>query len=232
MKVPADYLGSRIDYWDSKRRGLGVRVDLGGRKVWFIMYRHKGVKRRLVLGVYQAHTGAVVDMSLAAARRAADAAFGKLARGKDPAGEKPAMEAPAVDGDTFEKIAALYLQARKKNLRERSWREYSRAVNHDLLPVWRHRIASSITRTDVKAVVAGMEERGAITLANRTISLVSGIFNWAIKEELLTTNPATRMDRSTEQPRRVTLNDDEVRALWRALDQEPFGSGHTFGCAS
>jgi integrase len=227
VRVPADYPGTRIDYWDTKRRGFGLRVSgTSGRqsdtKIWFIMYRCRGVKRRLNLGVYQGEPGGPVIMKLAKARSEAEAAFGKLAEDKDPAGEKPATDGPVIHGDTFEKIAALYLQERKKNLREGSWKEYERGLNHDLLPVWRHRIASTITRADVKAVVASIEQRGAITLANRTISLVSGIFNWAIKEELLTANPATKMERWTEHPREVTLDDNEVRTLWMTLDQKPF----------
>jgi integrase len=221
LKVPADYLGSRLDYWDTKRRGLGLRVDLAGRKVWSIMYRHKGVKRRLVLGVYQAHIGAVVDMSLADARRAADAAFGELARGKDPAGEKVAPVRPAVDGDTFSKLAALYIQACIQTKRERTWREYERTIKHDLLPVWGSRLARDISRADIKAVVTGIQNRGKASMANRLIATIGGFFSWCVKEELLTVHPAHHLDKTPELPREIVLSDNELRALWQRLDHEP-----------
>ncbi len=228
-KVPVDYPGTRIDYWDTKRRGLGLRVDISGYKVWCILYRHGGVKRRLVLGAYQiivmGEDGLLAEragMSLAEARKQANIAFGKLAQGIDPAGEKAAAEAPAVDGDTFEKLAGLYIQACRETKREGTWKEYARTINHDLMPAWGGRIAKDISRADVKAVVAAVRGRGAATMANRLIVVISGFFSWCIKEELLTVHPSRRLDQTKEHPRQVTLSDDEIRALWRALDGEGF----------
>src|SRR5579883_2360196 len=42
----------QIDYWDSASPGLGLRVSQGGSRVWVVMARGGGRKRRITLGAY------------------------------------------------------------------------------------------------------------------------------------------------------------------------------------
>ncbi len=73
--------GARLDYWDTKVRGLGLRVsaDSQGRvsRVWTLMYRTGGRQRRFKLGNYPA-------LKLAEARDQATIRQGQIAKGENP----------------------------------------------------------------------------------------------------------------------------------------------------
>jgi integrase len=75
--------------FDGELRGFGVRVTIGGEKVFLFQYRRGTVLRRLRLGRYG-------DLTPAQARKLAEAARGEVAAGRDPAGERrQAMAAEA-----------------------------------------------------------------------------------------------------------------------------------------
>jgi len=89
----------------------------------------------------------------------------------------------------------------------------------ELLPVWQHRKLAEITRRDVRDLLAKIVERPAPIMANRVWALVNRIFNFAIEQDWLDTgNPATRITKQTETSRGRVLTDDELRALWTALE--------------
>ena len=57
--------------------------------------------------------------------------------------------------------------------------------------------------------------------ANRTLALISKIFNFGIDQEIVEINPAQRVKPpAKERSRNRVLKEDEIRALWRVLDQE------------
>jgi integrase len=89
------------------------------------------------------------------------------------------------------------------------------------MPAWAPRIASSLTRADVKTVIGAIEQRGSTVMANRTAALVGAMFGWWIKEGLLAINPATKLDRTPETPPKRILSDPEIRELWLALNRQP-----------
>jgi integrase len=87
------------------------------------------------------------------------------------------------------------------------------------LPAWRNRKAGDISRREVKALIQGIAERGAGVMANRTLALISKIFNFAVEEEVVSVNPAYRVPKATkEQSRSRVLTEDEIKAVWLALD--------------
>src|SRR4051794_25188865 len=68
----------RIEVWDGKMPGFGVRVSGTGTKTFILLYRHRGRPRRLSLGRWPI-------VSLATARQKARAALQALDLGTDPA---------------------------------------------------------------------------------------------------------------------------------------------------
>jgi integrase len=72
----------------------------------------------------------------------------------------------------------------------------------------------------VKAVIKAITKRGAPIVANRTHEVVRKMFNYAIDEEMIAANPAARIQRNAENSRERVLINDEIRALWTALDGE------------
>ena len=54
---------------------------------------------------------------------------------------------------------------------------------------WGRRPISSITRRDVVALLDAIVDRGVPVTANRTLTVVRKMFNWAIERSLIETSP-------------------------------------------
>lgn len=63
--------------------------------------------------------------------------------------------------------------------------------------------------------------RGAPIGANRARAVISKIFSWAVKRNLVENNPCAGVERpSPENQRDRALTADEIRKLWAVLDEE------------
>ncbi len=195
------------DYWDDILRGFGVRVSYGGRRAFVVRHRVNNRLRRLTLGPYP-------DLSLHEARRKAREVLGDVARGDDPAQDKQERR----DAETFRGLAKAYLELAQK--RHRSWKEEERIINKDLLPDFGHRLLVDIRRRDVRDHVEAIaRKRDAPIMANRTLGVLSRMFNFALDREWIEANPAARIpDPGEERSRDRVLRDDELRELWTALE--------------
>ena len=194
------------DHWDDRLRGFGVRVSYGGRRAFVLRYCVNNRLRRLTLGPYP-------DLSLHDARRRAREVLGDVARGDDPAQDKQERR----DAETFRGLAKAYLEMAEK--RHRSWHEEARIINKDLLPEFGHRLLVDIRRRDVREHVEAIaRKRDAPIMANRTLAVLSCMFNYALDREWIEANPAARIPSpGEERSRDRVLNDDELRELWAAL---------------
>ena len=197
------------DYWDEGMPRFGVRVHHTGRKTFMVRYDAGGKKRRFTLGTFP-------SLSLADARDKAKVIIGRIARGEDPQAEKNADR----KAETFAELAAEYLERHAKQ-KKRRWREDERILRVDLLPHWKRRKAKKIGRRDVAEVLDGIVGRGSPIMANRTKALISKIYNFGIGRDIVEHNPClgVAMPARERQSDRV-LSEDEIRAVWRALDDE------------
>ena len=200
----------QVDYWDAGLPGFILRVSYGGKKAWCVSYRHEGRKRRLTLGTYPA-------LSLADARVKAGDALREVAHSKDPAADKEAYR----EAETFGELANLFLEKHSKKSKK-SWRVDERAFKRDLLPRFRHRRASSISRKEVIRLLDDIVDRGAPIQANRTLEILRKMYNWAMSRDIVEANPCAGVARPAEEHQRDrVLTDDEIKVVWNALDHEP-----------
>jgi integrase len=88
-------------------------------------------------------------------------------------------------------------------------------VERHTLPRWGKLQAASLTRGDVKAMMARMIE--APILANQVLAAVSAIFSWGVKEEIVTTNPCKLVERNPVKSRERVLSDSELPKFWKAF---------------
>ena len=89
-----------------------------------------------------------------------------------------------------------------------------------LVTRWGNRKVKDITRRDVRELLDEIAARAPI-MANRTLALVRKMFNFAIERDWLEANPCHMVKRpAPEQQRDRVLSEDEIRALWKALDGE------------
>ena len=166
--------------WDTQQRGLALRVQPTGSRSWVTVYNRHGRTRWLTIGNADA-------IGLADARMMAAEAMLAVAKGKDPAAERKAERGAG----TFAELATKYVEQHAKK-HNRSWRQASALVERFAIPRWGKLQASSITRGDVKQMMARIE---APIVANQTLAAVSAIFSWGVKEEIVAANPCKLVDR-------------------------------------
>jgi hypothetical protein len=127
-----------IVYFGADEPGLTLRLSEHGRKTWSCLYRAQGSRRlrRLTLGTYPAVT-------LADARRLAlENRYSVQVNGESPADAKAAWK----EIKSFGELAAWYLKEYATK-RKRSWKEDRRILDKELLPAWRDRKASDVSRS-------------------------------------------------------------------------------------
>ncbi len=189
--------------WDDLQRGLALRVQPTGSKAWKCVYSRHGRPRWL-------HLGDANAIGLADARTLAAEAMLAVARGKDPAAEKRAERGAG----TFTELHERYLEQHAKK-HNKSWPQADALIRRHALPYWGKLQASTITRGDVKAMMARIE---APIVANQTLAAVSAIFSWAVKEEHVAANPCKLVDRNPTKSRERVLAESEVPQFWAAFD--------------
>jgi integrase len=191
--------------WDTLQRGFALSVQPTGHKAYKVVYSHQGRVRWLHLGDVQA-------IGLSDARKLANHVMLQVAEGKDPQAERKAARSAA----TFADLAARYLDeyARKHN---RSWAQADALVRRHLLPRWGSLPATSITKADVKAMMAHIK---APVLANQTLAAASAIFSWAVREEVgrVKANPCSHVQRNEVRSRERVLSTSELPLFWAAFD--------------
>ena len=209
----------REDYWDNKLPGFGVRISPEGTNTFFVMYRFAGVRRRMNLGRYP-------ELPVADARKQANDALNKVRDGKDPVQEKKAEEAKArrerLEAKTFSQLAKRYVEEYAK-IRKKSWAEDEWILDKYLKPEFGTLNVKEITRTHVRSFLRSIATRTPVQ-ANRIQSCLRKLFNWALDNEIvnLENNPATHIEPpgGKEKPKERALNDDELKAVWKALEKE------------
>ena len=208
------------EYRDRTVKGLTLRLSAGGKKTWTVQYRVNGRTRRFTLGRYDV-------FSLADARKRAREALYEVAVGKDPAADKH----DALHAETFADLAKEYMERHGKF--KRSWREDQRMLygsphkkrtgKRPHVPIvrrWGTMKVREITRRHVRDLLDDISVRAPIQ-ANRVLAVVRKMFNFAIERDWLDVNPCVMIKRVVkEQARDRVLSEDEVRAVWSALDQE------------
>jgi integrase len=190
--------------------GLYVVVQPSGRRGFCVRYRFNGVPKKLTLPN---------GVTLAQARKlAADAMF-EVARNNDPAETKKAAQAKAAAAakDTLRAICEEYQRRDGKNLRTAK----VRADNLERLvyPVLGSRQIDSIKRSEIVRLLDKIEDKNGPRQADIMLALLGRIFNWHAGRSDEFRSPIVRgMKRckAKERERSRILNDDELRAVWRA----------------
>jgi integrase len=232
LKQPAR---GRLTVPDTKEKLLWLRVTEKGVKSWLIRYRVKGARaadgrpapqRYFVPGTYP-------DVTLEEAREAAREIRAAAKKGVDLIEQRKReveeAQKAASSGRTVRDLAADYVEKFCK-IHHRQWVDAERRLKNHVLPTIGDRPAKDITKADVAALLNVLEhDKGLRHQVNRTRTTLSGMFRYAREEAVwgVTSNPVLETRRRKfEDERDRTLTDDELKAIWRALDAlpEPGGS--------
>jgi integrase len=202
----------RIFLWDEELNGFGVAAFRGGKKTYFIQYRHHGRTRRYAIGE---HGTLTPDEAREKARRDLAA----VAKGEDPIDtRRKEREVP-----TFEKASGDFMAAFKRQIdagekKETTYKAYRITLDEHILPQIGLRRLADVIDTDVKRLHRSLAAKKYT--ANKVLALISSIWNWAAEEKLgvaKQNNPTAEVKPYKAEGRERYLTTDELSRLGDAL---------------
>ena len=222
--------GKRIELWDEQTPGLCLRVSaVRGKqnRVWVWRYRAiDGRQPRLKLADYSD------KHSLKWAREEVEELRVRVRKGEDPAGaaRKAKATARAEPLKTFNDLADAFLNGsekgywkpRKKQKRASTIARERAVLKRNLRPILGEMRLEEIDRRTIRKILNDMMDRDIGAQTNKTHAVVRQVFAYAVAQERVAVNPAVGIDKpATEKPRKRTLTDAELKALWGILTDPP-----------
>ena len=200
---------------DTEVKGFVARRLPSGVVTYGLRYRVAGKQRWLALGVH----GRITPDT---ARRLAKKRSGEVADGRDPAVERKKEEARAkvARASTVDALLDTFLDRHvRKNLRSAG--EVERVFGKYVRPRMGDKSIYDLRRRDIVEMLDGIEDDNGPVMADRTLAHLRKAFKWqAARDDTFLPPIVSGMARTkpTERARKRVLTDDEVRALWAALD--------------
>jgi integrase len=195
--------------WDIAVIGFGARRQ-ANLVHYYVRYRINGTQVVRSIGRHGALTPDT-------ARARAKQLLGTVAGGTDP------FQAQ-LGGEGFAVAVERYLERKRSSLKPTSFAEAARYLRGLSAPLHSLRLAQ-IDRRKIAALLGEIETSSGPVARNRLRSALSAFFAWCITEGLIDVNPVAGTAKADEGgSRERVLTHDELRALWRALDDGPFSS--------
>ena len=186
-------------------RGLQLRLTSSGKRTWSLQYRFNCRMLKTTIGEWPA-------VSVAEARKIADAERLKLAKGLDPQAEKKNAKIKGLSFQAaWERFDALYIAEKKP----KTAKEYRRSARVDLLPRFKSLALKDVTKSDIVALIDNIRRRAPV-MANRTLSLLSKFYSWCLGKDYVEKSLTLGIPKAKEAERDRVLSIDELRAIYRA----------------
>ncbi|MGQ0621393.1 MAG: tyrosine-type recombinase/integrase [Panacagrimonas sp.] len=190
---------------DAGMKGLSLRVQPSGAKTWVLRGHLPDRTRRTTVG----------DARLLTVDQASARAHVLLSHGEAP--PPPPVEV----SPRFREFAKLHRARRKDQWKKTTLQSYDSYMKSTLLPAFRRKRLSEITRATVARWFHKYSRR-APGGANRALDVLKELFNRAKEWEAVPvtyTNPCLRIKRNRRPPRGRLLNHDALTKLGAALDR-------------
>ena len=189
----------------------GLLLDVGAKKAsWRLRFRPRPGAEK------QTHTigdARIVELS-DAIRKAEELLRGLLLEGKDPRADL--RPTGSTFGDAFDDWLERHAKVHKK---PRSWAGDEKLYHRHIKARLGCDILRTIDRTRVVEVLDDIAKKATPIQANRTQSVISAVFSWALDEGRTESHPALRIrKRGAEKARELVMTDSELRSFWRALE--------------
>ena len=201
----------------SDERGLFLLVTPSGGKWWRLKYRLNGKEKSLSLGVYP-------DVSLADAREKRDQARKVIAANSDPSELRKANKASKTENtiNSFEVITRIWLKNYAANLSKATSDKNLRLFERDIFPWIGAKPIAELKPKDILDAARRIEARGAVDTAKRAIQLCGQVFQQAVIDEKVMSDP-TRDIRRAIKPLKdkhfaSITEPKEVAEFLRAID--------------
>lgn len=166
---------------------LRLMIRPTGTKVWQFPYKFNGKNNVVTLGKYGEREGFV---SLADARKIRDEIRDLLSRGLDPNKNKKSkkQEAIARAENTFEAIAEEWRN--KQSWTDKHSKNIKSRLEKDVYPIIGWKGIKEVTIQDILQILRNIEQRNAVSVAQRINGYCTEIFDYALVMGICDTNPA------------------------------------------
>jgi integrase len=202
---------------DTEIRGFSARRWDTGAISYSLRYRTRnGDRKRLLIGT---HGNVTPDE----ARKIAKQRAGEVAGGLDPVAEKKIAE--AVAGNTVSVVWDEY--AKRELAKKRSAKHQMGAFDRLVRRRIGDRSIYELRRADMVKLLDVIEDNHGPVMADRMLSYLARAFRWQqVRDEDFISPIISGMSRTSakELARDRVLNDDELRAIWKATAEGVFGA--------
>jgi integrase len=199
-------------------KGLYLRVNPNGSKLWKLKYRVANKEKKLALGAYPEVTLAMAREQLVEARRL-------LRNDVDPGEQKKQAKRAAMvaAANSFEAVAREWFAKFSTKWAESHSCKVLLRLDNDLIPWLGSRPISSIEADELLVAIRRVENRGALDSAHRCLGTSSQIFRYAIATSRAKRNPAADLRGALppvpDDNHFPSITDpDQVGELLRAID--------------
>jgi integrase len=216
-RIPRASRGAYI-VWDMQSKGLALKVTPFGQRIFLCITSFPGAK-----GQCKRRLGVYPIMTLAEAREKVVDWRRLIAKNVDPKDEdrKRKIKEARARAHTFEAVLERYAAEHLSRLRR--GRKDLQEIRREILPHWRHRLITDITRTDVVELIKPIAAR-APTTAHLMLNHIKRIFSWAVHDGSygLEVSPAILVKPKAvigeKKARTRVLTNPELRAFWIGCD--------------
>lgn len=218
---------ARYYVWDSQLPGFGLVVQPSGTKSYCFQYRTpEGRTRRATIGKHGAYTPEQARDKAKAYQREVDA-------GRDPLGEKQSRR----NAITVTELLDLYIASNKFAEKAETTKVSDRGrIERHLKPLLGRTTADRLSADQIRKAFAAIKAgktatqektgprglarvKGGDGAARMSVRLLKAVFNWAIHEGLLTSNPADSVKVGKDGQRDLVLAADDYPKLFAAIQQ-------------
>ncbi len=194
-------------------QGFGIKVSPQGTKAWIYRYKIKNKTEKISLGHYP-------TMSLADAKRK----FLELKQikltGMNP---KRFLETDQEDERTTINSLITHWYSNYIVKHRKQPLQIRQIIDADILPLLGQRNIEELEAKDITKALDKIVSRGSNAHANKVLSTIKQVLNYAVSRGDLKANPAAliraRDIGGIEKPRERFLTNDEIKQLWHFLDE-------------
>ena len=198
--------------------GFGIRVLPTGVKAWVYRYKIQNKTDKLTLGYYPTMSLAMAKMrflELSGVRRDKQNPKELLLQQQE---EQERQKTNTVERLALEWYVGYVAKERKRPL------TIKKQIDADIIPLLGSVELEKLRTMDITEALDSIVARGAPIHANRVLSSLKQMFSYAVSRGRLLQNPASgiraRDIGGTEKPRERYLSLDEIRLLWKFLDND------------
>jgi integrase len=161
--------------------GLWLKVAKSGRKTFTFRYSYATERREMTLGPYP-------ELGLADARSARIDQSRILTAGKDPLQQKETQRSALNSALTVSELIDQYYERVLRSSYQHP--EDAKAIlDRDMSKKLGKRLIVDVSKRDIVEVINSVKDRGAKVSANRLRSQAKKMFDYAVDQDLITSNP-------------------------------------------